>query len=79
MYFALTTKTTKDNKVASSQIELSSLHSNRIKLKKKKRKMTFICLSIFLFSFVLETDFSGICFAGDHIEEINLTLSRGTK
>lgn len=78
MYFALTTKTTKDNKVASSQIELSSLHSNRIKFK-KKRKMTFICLSIFLFSFVLETDFSGICFAGDRIEEINLTLSRGTK
>lgn len=40
MYFALKTKTTKDNKVASSQIELTSLHSNRIKffLKKKKEK-----------------------------------------
>lgn len=47
MYFAFKTKTTKDNKVASSQIELTSLHSNRIKFK-KKRKMTFICFSIFV-------------------------------
>lgn len=52
MYFALKTKTTKDNKVASSQIELSSLHSNRIKFKKKKKENDFylfkhFCLVLF--------------------------------
>lgn len=51
MYFALKAKTTKDNKVASSQTELTSLHSIRIKLKKKKENDFYLfkhfCLVLF--------------------------------